>query len=132
MPCDYCHPDVRDHGFDMVDERAVYHVHARGCLVASPPEIDNPEGDEGDYDCSDDCGTVTIRIDRQWFECACGHGTDYRCRWAVAGPGGIGATCRSQSAAEAFVEAEWPDAERENRDDDGERWLRYAETGGMG
>jgi hypothetical protein len=125
MPCDYCQPDVYDHGWDMPDQRAVYYTY-------------HPvQHDEECYDDCDDCypeinQTITINIERIWKECKCGMGSDYECRYAVAIDSIKECSFDSQHKANTYINIAYPDAQLPEYDPDweSERWLRRAEGWG--
>jgi len=145
--CDWCHPDAVDLGFELRDERLRATVHGDRCWSVRVPTAaelreagfdpaEHEDCEAGDFDCDEGegCGTVTIRIERNYRTCeGCGQGTTYDCSFVVVGPG-ASATVPTEEAAHAVVAVLWPGAHESarERDDDGERWLRYAESGVMG
>lgn len=110
MPCDACHPDVVDYGFEMSDVRETRYVY---------------DEDEEDVE-----KTITVVIRREYFQCDCGMGSDYRCVYDVREDGSTVHTTKSEYKSSEYIDRKYPEAESYVEEDDGEGWLRRAEGWG--
>ena len=112
MPCDACHPDAVDYGFEMSDVRETRYVYGN--------DEDDPEIEKA----------ITIVIRREYFPCDCGRGSDYRCVYDVKEDGETVHIVNDEDTAHRYIDRRYPKADSYEEEDDGEGWLRRAEGWG--
>jgi hypothetical protein len=134
----------RDYGFEMNDVRTTLYISNCQCktkCVCTDEMRAEFKLDAGDCACcnGDDCccdaeeTEIQVRINRIWDKrCESCEGVDWRPEWQVIKDGVVVATVPSEAAADAVIEAEYPNAEAPPRDEawESEKWLRRAEGWG--
>lgn len=134
----------RDYGWDMPDTRTTLYISKCKCktkCVCTDEERAEFKMDPGDCACErgescceDDAETkIEVHLNRIWDQTCPGcDGADWRPEWQVLKDGVVVATVPSEAAADAVIEAEFPDAEAPERDEawESERMLRRMEGWG--
>jgi len=132
---------VRDYGFEMSDVRSTLYISncrcKGGCVCTDEERGEDYAADEcicaeNGCECEDQT-TIKVRINRIWDQqCSYCDGVDWRPEWQVLKDDKVVATVPSERAADAVVEAEFPNAEPPERDYawESEAGLRRAEGWG--
>jgi hypothetical protein len=131
---------VRDYGFEMPDVRSTVYQQNCACKNGCKCSDEDKQHNGGECVCHpefDGCQCEQIRIDvrinRIWDQtCPACDGVDWRPEFQVLQDGKVIATVPTEGAADAVVEALFPDAEAPPRDDawESERMLRRMEGWG--
>ena len=117
---------VKDYGFEMPDIRSTLIISGCRCkaeCVCTDEERTELEYEPGECICEEngcECDQdikIQVKINRVWDK-TCSHcdGVDWRPEWQVLKDGKVVATVPSESAADAVVGAEYPEAEPPERD----------------
>jgi len=134
---------VRDYGFEASDVRSTFYVEDCDCKTACVCTVERKEDafEKGEPNpgcvceelgCNCDQIKIQVKINRIWDKrCPGCDGLDWRPEWQVLKDGKVIATVPSENAADAVVEAEYPEAESDYDPDwESERGLRIAEGWG--